>query len=86
LFTRGHESIRITRGGEWKLVVSGPGRKRWDYTFRTDGELTQFQASIEHRLLIQGWQLQGYDRDRRSNFDRRSRARSTPDRRTITRS
>jgi hypothetical protein len=29
LFVRGLETIRVVLGGEWKLLVSGPGVKRW---------------------------------------------------------
>lgn len=81
LFVRGIETIRVVLGGEWKLLVSGPGAKRWSYTFDSDEERFQFQTSLEERLRLQGWALEGYDHDRRESGDRRSTQRENRDRR-----
>jgi hypothetical protein len=81
LFVRGIETIRVVLGGEWKLLVSGPGAKRWSYTFDSDEERFQFQTSLEERLRLQGWALEGYDRERRAGGDRRAGQRATRDRR-----
>lgn len=81
LFVRGVESIRVVIGEPWKLLVSGPGAKRWSYTFDSDEERIQFQSSLEERLRLQGWMLEGYDRDRRINPDRRGAQRAARDRR-----
>jgi hypothetical protein len=81
LFVRGLESIRVVLGGEWKLLVSGPGAKRWSYTFDSDEERFQFQTSLEERLRLQGWALEGYDCERREGGDRRAGQRATRDRR-----
>jgi hypothetical protein len=81
LFVRGIETIRVVLGGEWKLLVSGPGAKRWSYTFDTDEERFQFQTSLEERLRLQGWALEGFDHDRREGGDRRTAQRITRDRR-----
>jgi hypothetical protein len=83
LFTRGLESIRVVLGGEWTLLVSGPGAKRWSYRFNNDEERFQFQTSLEERLRLQGWVLEVYDRDRRAGVDRRAVQRQTRDRRRL---
>jgi hypothetical protein len=81
LFVRGIESIRVVVGGEWKLLVSGPGAKRWSYTFDSDEERFQFQTSLEERLRLQGWALEGYEHERRDGTERRTARRGTRDRR-----
>ena len=81
LFVRGIETIRVVLGGEWKLLVSGPGAKRWSYTFDSDEERFQFQTSLEERLRLQGWALEGYDHERREGGDRRVSQRESRDRR-----
>jgi hypothetical protein len=81
LFVRGIETIRVILGDEWKLLVSGPGAKRWSYTFDSDEERFQFQTSLEERLRLQGWALEGYDHDRREGSERRSAQRASRDRR-----
>jgi hypothetical protein len=81
LFVRGIETIRVVLGGEWKLLVSGPGAKRWSYTFDSDDERFQFQTSLEERLRLQGWSLEGYEHDRRMGGERRGAGRGTRDRR-----
>ncbi len=81
LFVRGIETIRVILGGEWKLLVSGPGAKRWSYTFDSDEERFHFQTSLEERLRLQGWALEGYEHDRRGGRDRRTGHRGTRDRR-----
>ena len=73
--------MRVVRGADWTLVVTGPGRKRWEYAFTTETELTKFHISLEQRLRMQGWHLEGYDADRRSGAPRRVVARSGTGRR-----
>jgi hypothetical protein len=81
LFIRGVETIRVVLGGEWKLLVSGPGAKRWSYTFSSGEERFEFQTSLEERLGLQGWVLEGYGCERRTGRDRRVQRRTTRDRR-----
>jgi hypothetical protein len=82
LFVRGRESIRVVLSDEWMLLVSGPGSKRWSYTFKSDEERTEFQRSLEGRLRVQGWVLEGYETERRLGGERRVRRRGARDRRT----
>lgn len=81
LYVRGIESIRVVLGDQWKLLVNGPGAKRWSYTFDSDDQRFEFKQSLEERLRVQGWVLDGYDRDRRRGTDRRAVQRATRDRR-----
>jgi hypothetical protein len=55
LFTRGPESIRITRLGPLTLVMCGPGRRERSYTFDNDAALEQFRQSHAQQLATEGW-------------------------------
>jgi hypothetical protein len=61
--------MRVVRA-ESALIVAGPGRKRWTYAFTSETELTTFQISMEQRLRMQGWHLEG-EIERRRIPDRR---------------
>jgi hypothetical protein len=82
LFVRGSQSVRILRQDGHRLSVCGPGRFRASYEFADDNEMSDFQLSYEQRLESLGWNAEGAEGERRSGTDRRSVARSTPDRRS----
>jgi hypothetical protein len=83
LFIRGPESIWVERPYGTTLIVAGPGPSRERRDFIDAAALDAFQARLAERLAADGWFLWAHDRDRRSNTDRRSTSRATPDRRKV---
>jgi DNA-binding response OmpR family regulator len=70
LFVRGDESVRIARQGDLELTVSGPGWKRASYQFRSELELSTFQADRERRLVNDGFTFEAFREDRRGRGHR----------------
>jgi hypothetical protein len=70
LFTRGAESIRITKlPAPLTLVVCGPGRRERSYTFDNDAALEQFRHSHGQQLVAEGWVLHPQSERRESGRD-----------------
>jgi CheY-like chemotaxis protein len=65
LFVRNAESVRIVRRSDFELSVSGPKCKRSVHRFRTELELSSYQADYEQRLVNEGFTFEGFRRDRR---------------------
>jgi DNA-binding response OmpR family regulator len=65
LFVRHDESVRIVRRGEFELSVCGPRWKRALYRFRSELELSTFQAGYEQRLVNDGFAFEAFRKDRR---------------------
>ncbi|HXD16151.1 MAG TPA: hypothetical protein VN654_03985 [Vicinamibacterales bacterium] len=65
LFVRNDESVRIVRRGDFELIVSGPKWKRAVYQFRSELELSTFQAGYEQRLVNEGFTFEAFRADRR---------------------
>lgn len=65
LFVRQDESVRIVRRSNLELSVCGPRWKRSVHRFRSELELSSFQASYEQRLLNDGFTFEGFRKDRR---------------------
>jgi CheY-like chemotaxis protein len=78
LFVRGDESVRIARRGELELTVWSPGGKRNAYRFRSDLELSMFQADCEQRLVYTGFTFEAFRDERRRGTDRRGSDRRHP--------
>jgi hypothetical protein len=81
LFIRGSESIWVERPHGRVMIVAGPGAVRDVREFDTDPALDAFQVALAERLTSAGWFLWGVNRERRVSGERRSVARSSPDRR-----
>ena len=84
LFVRNDESVRIVRRGDFELSVAGPKWRRAVYRFRSELELSTFQAGYEQRLVNEGFVFEGFREDRRRG---RAAARVQPPkpRRAVTR-
>ena len=65
LFVRNEESVRIVRRGDFELSVSGPRWRRAIYRFRSELELSTFQAGYEQRLVNEGFTFEAFRNDRR---------------------
>jgi len=65
LFVRNDESVRIVRRGDFELSVSGPRSKRAVYRFRSELELSTYQAGYEQRLVDDGFTFEAFRNDRR---------------------
>ena len=65
LFVRNDESVRIVRRGDLELTVCGPRWKRAVHRFRSELELSTYQASYEHRLVDDGFTFEAFRSDRR---------------------
>ena len=65
LFVRKDESVRIVRRGDFELSVCGPRWKRALHRFRSELELSSYQADYEQRLLDEGFTFEGFRKDRR---------------------
>jgi hypothetical protein len=87
LFVRDGESIWIERQQGCNLFIAGPGAGvREDHDFPDEAALEEFQIALAERLAGEGWFLWAFDRDRRSERDRRQTRRNSTDRRqTLTR-
>jgi hypothetical protein len=84
LFIRNDESIWIERPYGHSLIITGPSAARAQHDFADEASLETFQVEVAERLAAAGWLLWAFDGDRRQRGDRRSRQRSTPDRRAST--
>ncbi|HKE86547.1 MAG TPA: hypothetical protein VKB50_22485 [Vicinamibacterales bacterium] len=71
---------RIVEGRGLELKVLGPGALRRDYTFTDALSLVEYQVQYERQLLSNGYNVFA-QRDRRTGYDRRRRARTTEERR-----
>lgn len=85
LFTRGSQSVRIVRvgrqNGSQRLLVNGPGSEASVHDSDDSIDCVRYQADIERRLVVQGFQLASFvSADRRGGRDRRGTLRG-PDRR-----
>jgi DNA-binding response OmpR family regulator len=76
LFVRNDESVRLVRRSDFELSVHGPRWKRAVYRFRSELELSSYQAGYEQRLLNEGFTFEGFRKDRRRTL--RSIARPRP--------
>lgn len=65
LFVRNEESVRIVRRCDFELSVSGPKWKRAVHRFRSELELSSYQADYEQRLVNEGFTFEGFRKDRR---------------------
>src|SRR5258705_678819 len=65
LFVRNEESVRIVRRGNFELSVCGPRWKRAVYQFRSELELSAYQAGYEQRLVNDGFIFEAFRKDRR---------------------
>jgi hypothetical protein len=87
LFVRNEESVRIVRRSDCELSVSGPKWERAVHQFRSELELSSYQADYEQRLasyqadyeqrlVNEGFSFEGFRKDRRR--PNRSLARPRP--------
>jgi len=67
LFVRNDESVRIVRRGEFELTVSGPRWKRAVCRFRSELELSTYQAGYEQQLVNEGFTFEGFRKERRQS-------------------
>ena len=78
LFTRGTESVKITRtaeaGGAFSVEVSGPGPGTASYQCASRAECMRLQEKLDAELMAQGFQL-NRTLDRRARPDRRRQPR-----------
>jgi len=65
LFVRNEESVRIVRRSDFELSVSGPRWKRTVHRFRSELELSSYQADYEQRLVNEGFAFGGFRKERR---------------------
>lgn len=65
LFVRNDESVRIVRRGDFELSVSGPKWKRAVHRFRSELELSTYQARYEQQLVDEGFTFEAFRKDRR---------------------
>ena len=65
LFVRNDESVRIVRRSDCELSVSGPKWRRAVFSFRSELELSTFQAGYEQRLVNEGFAFEAFRKDRR---------------------
>ena len=65
LFVRHEESVRIVRRGNFELSVCGPKWKRAVYQFRSELELSAYQAGYEQLLVNEGFTFEAFRKDRR---------------------
>ena len=84
LFIRDSESIWVERPFGSTLIVAGPGARREQREFINEDALNAFQIELAERLAAGGWFLWDYNRDRRTQIDRRQNPRPTADRRRPT--
>jgi len=81
VFVRDTTTIRIQRRVGLTLhIESNEGNERV-FPFSDLNELTAFHCGFEQHLIATGWSLVEFGPERRSGQDRRSVARSGPDRR-----
>ena len=85
LFTRGSQSVRIIRVGRpnglQRLLVNGPGSEASVHETDDSIDCVRYQADIERRLVVQGFQLARFvAAERRAGRDRRDTLQA-PDRR-----
>src|SRR5690348_8732806 len=66
LFVRGSESVRIVIDGT-SMGVYGPGSKYSQSRFGEAMDATLHQAAVEHSLVLEGWTLEHFTAERRSN-------------------
>lgn len=68
LFVRGEESVRIVMDGT-SLGVYGPGDRFSHLRFGETMDATLHQAAVERTLVHDGWSLEHFTTERRSNAD-----------------
>jgi hypothetical protein len=83
LFVRGTESTRIEVEEPLTLVVRGPGGHRVAHDLPSETALAEFAIALEQQLFLAGWQLAGFEAERRIVADRRKATRETPERRAL---
>jgi hypothetical protein len=66
LFVRGTESVRIVIDGT-SVGVYGPGRRFSHSRFGEPMDATLHQAAVEELLVHDGWMLEHFTSDRRTN-------------------
>ena len=76
LFVRNDASVRIVRRADFELSVCGPRWKRAVYRFRSELELSTYQATYEQQLVDDGFTFESFCKDRRQK--ERSAARVQP--------
>jgi hypothetical protein len=77
LFIRHNDTVRVFRPGPpyLQLAIAGPQGLRRTLRFDREADLQAFQRDHEHRMIKEGWRLEGSDVERRSGRDRRTTAR-----------
>ena len=68
LFVRGDESVRIVMDGS-SVGVYGPGDRFSHLRFGETLDATLHQAAVEQTLVRDGWSLEHFTSERRSNAD-----------------
>jgi hypothetical protein len=68
LFVRGSESVRIVIDGT-TVGVYGPGSNFSQSRFGESMDATLHQAAVEQALVLEGWTLEHFTTDRRSQAD-----------------
>ena len=68
--------MRVAVKSPVSLVVSGPGRRRTHHAFENEQALTEFALTLEQGLVAEGWELIGFDTERRTAGDRRATPRN----------
>jgi hypothetical protein len=66
LFVRGSESVRIVIDGT-SMGVYGPGSRFSHSRFGEAMDATLHQATVEQSLVLDGWTLEHFTAERRSN-------------------
>src|SRR5262245_59918300 len=68
LFVRGSESVRIVIDGT-SVGVYGPGGRFRHDRFGEAMDATLHQAAVEQSLVLDGWTLEQFTTDRRTNVE-----------------
>ena len=68
LFVRGSESVRIVIDGT-SVGVYGPGSRFSHSRFGEAMDATLHQAAVEQSLVLDGWTLERFTTERRSNTE-----------------
>jgi hypothetical protein len=81
LFVRGEESTRVEVVSPRLVVIKGPGGRADALDCKDEQSLLALALSLEDWLRDTGWNLLGFEAERRTCADRRAQRRSTDDRR-----
>src|SRR5436190_4640172 len=82
LFIKDGQSIWIERPYGCSIIVAGPGVSQERHDFPDEASLQAFQVAIAEGLTEAAWFLWGFDRERRTDRDRRAAGARPSDTRT----